>query len=172
MTDAESRKKMEHWAAHLALKRPDKMNAFRKGLLEHVGNPLREKLVALGLDPDDSDATQEFFERQCRQREIDYYSQYDLTILNELGLSLDDVLDLEEEKRKRNAATRKRPSKEPDVAKFLEIVMKCESEGLSFAQTKRKLVKQLDVTERTIHTWLDNLRQSPECDIPPPRGKG
>ena len=163
---------MEHWDAHLALKRPDIMEFWRKGMIEHVSAPFNEKLRACGVNPDDPDDVKLFLESNWRQRQIDHYSQYDLTILDELGLTLDDVLDLEEEKRKRNAASRKRPSKEPDVAKFLEIVIQCENEGLNFAQTKRKLVKQLDVTERTIHTWLNNLRQSPECDIPAPRGKG
>ena len=165
-------RKMELWDAHLALKRPDIMEFWRKGIIDHVATPFNEKLRARGVNPDDPDDVRQFLERSWRQRQIAHYSQYDLTILNELGLSLDDVLDLEEEKRKRNAASRKRPSKEPDVAKFLEIVIQCESEGLNFAQTKRKLVKHLDVTERTIHTWLNNLRQSPDCDIPPPRGKG
>ncbi|MCC5992498.1 MAG: hypothetical protein JJT99_08230 [Rhodobacteraceae bacterium] len=164
-------KKLEAWEEHWKLKEPGKS----KQIGEAIAAGMRDIFRKNGYDVDELMRTYDEQEhrRRRRQREIEHYSKFDLSILKALDLTLDDVLNLKKEKARRKGAASKRPeTADKQKPKFLEIVIQCESEGLNFAQTLRRLTQKLTVTERTLRTWLSELVESPHCDIPPPRRKG
>lgn len=169
MKKMEIRKKLEMWDAHLEMKNPDFKEAWRVSVLE----PFRAKIQSLGYDECDLNDLADKAEGYWRQRQIDHYSQFDLSILDELDLTLDDILELKQEKRKRAVGAGNRPNTvDQQKPAFIRIVIQCEAERLNFAQTLKRLTKELGATERTLRTWLTALSDSPNCDIPPPRRIG
>jgi hypothetical protein len=165
-------KKLELWDAHWKLKEPIKAKlageAFAAGMREAF---FKSQGIQVEEFLKNFDAAEH--ERKWREKEIAYYGKYDLSILDELGLTLNDVLDLTQEKARRKRAASARPeTADREKPKFIEIVIQCEGEGLNFAGTLRRLSEELKVHERTLRTWLNDLVESPNCDIPPPRRKG
>lgn len=166
-------KKMQMWDKHFELKEPIKSKQIGEALAQGVRDALQSKGVNI------EEYLRSYDEKEhrhyWRQRQIDHYNQFDLSILDSLDLTVDDILNLQKEKIRRKAVAAKRPAKEADKERFLSIVIECEKEGLTFAQTKRRLTDEIrTTTEKTIETWLKDLQQSPHCNIPAPHktGKG
>lgn len=159
--------RMRFWDRHLELKYPDRMRPLKEGIRQTFRNELAKR----GLNADDPD-TYEVIEANFRRMELEHYGQFDLTILDELGLSLSELLDLVDEKRKRKKAGAPRPRYKWAEETFLEIVIECEAKGMSHAETIRALCDKIrDPSEQTLRSWLKDLCRSPHCEIPAPRPK-
>lgn len=163
-------KKLELWDAHFALKFPER-HAEQS---ETIRNAFRQVIIERGYDPDDPEAIAAIRDQQA----IEHYKTFDLSILDELCLTLDDVLSLTEEKQKRIRAGSKRSEiKEKAPLNFLQIVIESECDGYDFSRTLNRIDKRLSkdsttkLDKRTYRSWLTDLSKSPWCDIPPPRGK-
>lgn len=159
--------KMRFWDRHLELKHPEIMQPLKEG----IGETFRNQLAKRDLNADDP-RTYKVIEANFRRMELEHYGQFDLTILDELGLSLSEILDLVATKRKRKKAAAPRPSLSEAEEKFVEIVVECEAKGMSHAETIRALRDEIrHPGEQTLRNWLKDLCQSPHCEIPAPRPK-
>ena len=105
---------------------------------------------------------------RLNERKKEHLESLDHSILDALGLSVEEVLSLKREKVRREASGRVRHHITSDMRTVFASFLSSEADGHTYAQAVNRAMRSgHSVTEKSVRRWLTNLIKFGVCTIPP-----